>query len=40
MTIVEEAIQREIDGIEREDIKAFTVKSIEKLRNGERDLFV
>lgn len=37
---VERVIQREVENIKREDIKKLTLEKLEKIRNGERDLFL
>lgn len=37
---VEEVIAREIENIKREDIKALTLEKLEKIKNGERDLYL
>lgn len=36
----EKLIYNEIEKIQREDIKTLTIKNIEKLKNGERDLYL
>ena len=37
---VEKVIAREIENIKREDIKLLTLEKLEKIKNGERDLYL
>lgn len=37
---VEKVIERELENIKRDDIKKLTIEKLEKIRNGERDLFL
>lgn len=40
LTKIERLIEREIENIPHEKIKARTIKSVERIKNGERDLFL
>ncbi len=40
LTMVEDVIHQETMKIEREDIRNLTLKNLEKLKNGERDLYL
>lgn len=37
---VKKVIAREIKNIKREDIKLLTLEKLEKIKNGERDLYL
>ena len=37
---VKKVIAREIENIKREDIKLLTLEKLEKIKNGERDLYL
>ena len=37
---VEKVIAKEIENIKREDIKLLTLEKLEKIKNGERDLYL